>query len=164
MSKNSNTVTLWLICLVFIVPMLAAFIMYYSGFLRPVNTVNQGQLIERQTLGQWQLQFNDQAWQQSTQWQILHTLPAQCKSVDCENWRSSLPSVIKLLGKDSDRVVLFQVGMQSSMLQTAKIPTLAEGVWLVDPLGNLVMRYSPDLEPKQLLQDLKKLLKLSGIG
>lgn len=37
-------------------------------------------------------------------------------------------------------------------------------IYIVDPLGNLMMSYEPDATPKGLLEDLKKLLKLSRIG
>lgn len=37
-------------------------------------------------------------------------------------------------------------------------------IYLVDPLGNLMMKYEPDAPQKGLLDDLKKLLKLSHIG
>jgi len=37
-------------------------------------------------------------------------------------------------------------------------------IYVVDPLGNLMMSYAPDAPPKGLLEDLKKLLKLSRIG
>lgn len=37
-------------------------------------------------------------------------------------------------------------------------------IYLVDPLGNLMMSYAPDAQPRGLLEDLKKLLKLSHIG
>jgi cytochrome oxidase Cu insertion factor (SCO1/SenC/PrrC family) len=37
-------------------------------------------------------------------------------------------------------------------------------LYIVDPLGNLVMRYDTRENPKGLLDDLKKLLKLSHIG
>jgi hypothetical protein len=37
-------------------------------------------------------------------------------------------------------------------------------IYIVDPLGNLMMSYEPDARPKGLLEDLKKLLKLSHIG
>jgi hypothetical protein len=40
----------------------------------------------------------------------------------------------------------------------------ADSVFVVDPLGNLVMRYDARANPKGLLEDLKKLLKLSHIG
>lgn len=37
-------------------------------------------------------------------------------------------------------------------------------IYIVDPLGNLMMSYPRDAEPKGLLTDLKKLLKFSHIG
>lgn len=37
-------------------------------------------------------------------------------------------------------------------------------IYIVDPLGNLMMSYAPDAPRKGLLEDLKKLLKLSHIG
>ena len=42
--------------------------------------------------------------------------------------------------------------------------TTAERVYLVDPLGYLMMYYAPDADPKGMLKDLKKLLKFSRIG
>lgn len=45
------------------------------------------------------------------------------------------------------------------------IPALQAGrVYLVDPLGNLMMSYAPNAPAKGILSDLKKLLKLSHIG
>jgi cytochrome oxidase Cu insertion factor (SCO1/SenC/PrrC family) len=43
-------------------------------------------------------------------------------------------------------------------------PLVSGRVYLVDPLGNLMMSYGPRSEPKGILTDLKKLLKLSHIG
>lgn len=40
----------------------------------------------------------------------------------------------------------------------------AERVYIIDPLGNLMMYYSPDADPSGMLKDLKKLLKFSKIG
>lgn len=37
-------------------------------------------------------------------------------------------------------------------------------VFLVDPVGNLMMRFAPELPPGDMLEDLEKLLKLSRIG
>lgn len=37
-------------------------------------------------------------------------------------------------------------------------------IYLIDPNGNLMMRYTPDLLPKPLFKDLKHLLKVSRIG
>jgi cytochrome oxidase Cu insertion factor (SCO1/SenC/PrrC family) len=37
-------------------------------------------------------------------------------------------------------------------------------VYLVDPLNNLVMRYGPEVDPGDILDDLERLLKYSKIG
>ena len=37
-------------------------------------------------------------------------------------------------------------------------------IYLVDPFGNLMMRFSPDLDPKKMYKDLMHLLKVSRIG
>lgn len=46
---------------------------------------------------------------------------------------------------------------------TSEAATLGR-IYLVDPLGNLMMKYESDAPQKGLLEDLKKLLKLSHIG
>lgn len=43
-------------------------------------------------------------------------------------------------------------------------PDRDEMIFLVDPLGNLMMRYDLRRDPKGLLQDLQRLLRLSHIG
>jgi len=37
-------------------------------------------------------------------------------------------------------------------------------IYLVDPLGNLLMRYPTTVKPGGMLKDLKRLLRLSKIG
>ncbi len=39
-----------------------------------------------------------------------------------------------------------------------------EHIYLVDPLGNLMMRFPPDPDPKKIIKDLQRLLKVSRIG
>ncbi len=43
-------------------------------------------------------------------------------------------------------------------------PNAAERIYLVDPLGNVMMSYPSDGKPKGLLEDLKRLLGLSSVG
>jgi hypothetical protein len=54
----------------------------------------------------------------------------------------------------------------ASLLQT--FPGAEHGgsgrIYIVDPLGNLMMSYAPEAPPKGLFEDLKTLLKLSHIG
>jgi cytochrome oxidase Cu insertion factor (SCO1/SenC/PrrC family) len=40
----------------------------------------------------------------------------------------------------------------------------SDRIYLVDPLGNLMMFYEPDSKPKGMLEDMKRLLRLSQIG
>lgn len=41
---------------------------------------------------------------------------------------------------------------------------LADHIWLIDPLGNLMMRWPKDADPNRMKKDLIKLLKASKIG
>lgn len=43
-------------------------------------------------------------------------------------------------------------------------PATQPAVYLIDPLGNLVLRYGPEVDPKGILKDLERLLKYSQIG
>jgi cytochrome oxidase Cu insertion factor (SCO1/SenC/PrrC family) len=43
-------------------------------------------------------------------------------------------------------------------------PFAESRVYLVDPLGNLMMSYPPDAKAKGMLEDMKRLLRLSSIG
>ncbi len=46
----------------------------------------------------------------------------------------------------------------------AALPEGGTGIYLVDPLGNLVLRYPADPDIKGVSKDLVRLLKASGIG
>jgi len=46
----------------------------------------------------------------------------------------------------------------------AALPEISDGIYLIDPLGNLMMRFAADLPPKSMLKDIKHLLKVSRIG
>lgn len=42
--------------------------------------------------------------------------------------------------------------------------TLQDRIYLIDPLGNLMMRYTIDADPNKMKKDITKLLKASSIG
>ncbi|MEX0603343.1 MAG: hypothetical protein WD623_03750 [Marinobacter sp.] len=44
------------------------------------------------------------------------------------------------------------------------VPSQTPEILLVDPFGNIMMRYNSDHSGKQMLKDLKQLMKLSQIG
>jgi cytochrome oxidase Cu insertion factor (SCO1/SenC/PrrC family) len=39
-----------------------------------------------------------------------------------------------------------------------------DGIYLIDPLGNIVLRYPKDADPSRMKKDLERLLKVSRIG
>jgi cytochrome oxidase Cu insertion factor (SCO1/SenC/PrrC family) len=42
--------------------------------------------------------------------------------------------------------------------------TAADHIYLIDPLGNLMMRFPADPDPRKMYKDISKLLKASAIG
>jgi hypothetical protein len=55
-------------------------------------------------------------------------------------------------------------GQAARLLQAFPDDDQPDSVYVVDPLGNLMMHYDARQNPKGLLEDLKKLLTLSHIG
>ena len=49
-------------------------------------------------------------------------------------------------------------------LQSGDDPAREQRLYILDPLGNLVLFYAPDADPKGILGDLERLLKASQIG
>ncbi|MGE5338040.1 MAG: SCO family protein [Gemmatimonadota bacterium] len=41
---------------------------------------------------------------------------------------------------------------------------LSDHIWIIDPLGNLMLRWPKDADPSRMKRDLSKLLSVSGIG
>jgi cytochrome oxidase Cu insertion factor (SCO1/SenC/PrrC family) len=68
--------------------------------------------------------------------------------------------VITIRADDPDAARLLQ---EFPLYDAVPLPQ-AGRIYIVDPLGNLMMSYSPQARPKGLLEDLKKLLRLSHIG
>ena len=67
---------------------------------------------------------------------------------------------IALVGADADSKVL----LDKFPAYDGVAPTVAGRLYLIDPLGNLVLSYSAAASDKALLTDVKKLLRLSHIG
>ncbi|VAW74969.1 hypothetical protein MNBD_GAMMA13-2084 [hydrothermal vent metagenome] len=63
---------------------------------------------------------------------------------------------------------IVSTGEETSLLQTFALdgqdPLLADRIYLIDPLGNLMMKYEPGENPRGMIKDLEKLLKYSAVG
>ena len=69
------------------------------------------------------------------------------------------------LRREHDGLLALDATTPGAAALLAQFPSpTADGIYVVDPRGNLMMRYDVHLDPKGLRLDLKKLLDLSHIG
>jgi hypothetical protein len=68
--------------------------------------------------------------------------------------------LVAILGDDADSKAL----LAKFPVIGGVAPAVAGRLYLIDPLGNLVLSYSSKAPDKALLTDLRKLLRLSHIG
>jgi hypothetical protein len=70
------------------------------------------------------------------------------------------------LEREHPDLLVLDAGGEAAAPWLARIPgdARANTLFIVDPRGNLMMRYDTHLDPKGLHEDLKKLLDLSHIG
>jgi cytochrome oxidase Cu insertion factor (SCO1/SenC/PrrC family) len=130
-------------------------------FVQPVVTVDQ---LQWQTPDGVPLSTSSQWW--------LWTVADQCDVV-CAEALQKLRAAHILLNKEAKRVrrgittgpafVIPDDQPDLLRIQSLREQT-PEGIYIVDPNGNLVFFYPLDINPKLLLADLKRLLKVSQIG
>ena len=177
---------LLLLLLLFFGPLLLAFVLYYGSDWRPTGRTNHGVLIEpARTLplgtlagaevltGKWSLVYvnsgdcdaecrNTLYFMRQTQLGLANLdaaraagIPGDAGCCDRDYLAREQPGLITL---DAD-------GAAGAAL-LAQFPSgqRASSIFMVDPRGNLMMRYDAHDDPKGLRNDLKKLLTLSHIG
>ena len=170
-----------LILLMVIGPMILATGMYKLNFWVPEGRSYHGELIGN---GQTRADLGVQA--QEDRWQILVTAPKDC-SVDCQQLVYLARQIQIGLGRDAGRAshalaVAQPLSSEYDAKLTREYPQLQRyplsltdfhktagdqavpQLWIIDPHGNLVLRYDPTVKGKDLLNDLRHLLKLSNIG
>ncbi|SEL61945.1 hypothetical protein SAMN03159362_3737 [Pseudomonas sp. NFIX51] len=172
---------LLLIVAMVIGPMILATGMYKLQFWVPESRSYHGELIGN---GQSRADIGVQA--DETRWQILVTAPRDC-AVDCQQLVYLARQIQISLGRDASRAshalaaaqpldTDYQAKLQREYPQLQRypldLPIFTKGasnqgaplLWIVDPHGNLVLRYDARVKGKDLLNDLRHLLKLSNIG
>lgn len=89
----------------------------------------------------------------------LFIAPPECPAALCESYLSEFyPDLTRVTLSNADFNQTFALSASS---QTAD--TLGQ-IYIIDPLGNIILHYSPEDEPRGILSDLKRLLKVSRIG
>jgi cytochrome oxidase Cu insertion factor (SCO1/SenC/PrrC family) len=183
---------LLLLLLLFFSPLLMAFLVYYGSNWRPVGHTNHGTLIEpARTLPRIPLPQSAAPGDADLligKWSLLYIGDGACES-ECRNTLYFMRQTQLSLGNLIPRVqrvwlatdhccdrtadsqtqpLLIYVNAQAA--QAATLLGLFPGdarastIFIVDPRGNLMMRYDSHADPKGLREDLKKLLSLSHIG
>lgn len=161
-----NRLNFWLIWFFGAGPMLLATVLYFSGY-SPANSSQRGALLPSGiTLNDWKLiDSTGEKRSANGQWQLLLSSNTPCTD-RCVYWQQQLPQINQALGKDRDRVIWSLVASNPKDYPPSsdQLSQHKNVIWLADPNGNLVLQYSLDQTPKDLLKDLKRLLKVSRIG
>jgi len=76
---------------------------------------------------------------------------------DLKELLAAHPDLISIRASSDDEPLL-------GLLPTRTGAVNSHRVYLIDPLGNVMMFYEADAKPKGMLEDLKRLLRLSSIG
>jgi len=180
-------VQMLLIASVFFGPLVIATIMYYGSHFRPEGRTNHGALLEPIVSVTEQLPGSGVVEQGDGYWSLIYIGSGECGD-DCKNALVTLRQSQIMLGNEFDRLkrvflhgesspdTVFLADEHAGLIATRedalrailnnKKPAelLAGGYFLMDPLGNLVMYFEPDIDPSDMVADIKRLLKLSRIG
>jgi cytochrome oxidase Cu insertion factor (SCO1/SenC/PrrC family) len=190
---------LLLLAALFVLPMLVAYALYYSGW-RPETVHPHGELVQpARPVADAALVLLDGKPMRFSElrgkWALVTFSAAECLK-PCERNLTKMRQVIAAQGKDAERVQSALVvtdgkaldwlryaiqdypgmrvvtGPAEAVTALARQFTLSTGnpldnpdrVYLVDPLGNLMMSYPADADPTGMRKDLARLLRISQIG
>ena len=179
--------TLWLIIALAVAPVTASYLLYY--FWPPARTVNYGELIEPLPLPDVPLVLADgspfRLSQLRGKWMLVSLDSGQCDAL-CDRKLLYMRQLRLTQGKERERVERVWLILDGITPGTGAIEpyagtwmvradaTLAglfpapgkpsDHVYVVDPLGNVMMRFPRDPEPRSMIKDLQRLLKASRVG
>jgi hypothetical protein len=186
--QRKGRIQFLLIAAIFLGPLAIAAWMYFSqSSLIPEGRTNHGTLLQPIVRLADALPDSGLHAVSEGRWLLLYANRGACDD-SCEYSLYTLRQSRLMLGKEMDRLVrVFLHGdtppdtvllaEQHEGLATLQDDRLGElldgkrpaglapgGYFLVDPLGNLVMYFSPDTDPGAMVEDMKRLLKQSRIG
>ena len=192
-SPATSRRALWLLALLFFAPLLLSFWLYYVSSWRPAGRTNHGELIEPPRplpaiaaapaggstpaatvfREQWSLVYVGDGGCDAGCRQVLHTMRQTHASLGRLGARLQQVFLVNagccdqayLAREHPELRVIDASGPESAgLLGNFPRDRLGESLFIVDPLGNLMMRYDTRLDPRGHRQDLKKLLELSHVG
>jgi hypothetical protein len=177
---------LLLLALVCAAPVAASYVAYY--WLRPSAHVNYGELLAKPAGEIAGVGEDGAAWRLASlrgRWVLLVAGDAQC-AASCSAALYATRQARTMQGREQERVarVLLQpenapplaaalraqhpglavARANPGQLNSLSGPDAALGIFVVDPLGNLVLRYPADPDIKRMAKDIERLLRASRIG
>ncbi|WP_341476991.1 cytochrome C oxidase subunit I [Solimicrobium silvestre] len=183
---------LYLVIAICASPLFFSYLTYYV--IKPTGRTNYGTLLDPRLYPMPKLdsQLQGSGAQEldayKGKWIMLQVSASDCQAA-CKKSLLNMRQLRLMQGKDMDRiervlVITDQNPMETSLLREydgthvlradaknveAWLPaeqgsTMQDRLYLIDPLGNLMMRYSVDADPYKIKKDLDKLLKASSIG
>jgi cytochrome oxidase Cu insertion factor (SCO1/SenC/PrrC family) len=189
--RRIQRIKLLAVLLVCASPVIASYLAYYV--FPPMGRTNFGELIEPQrpvpALQLQSLQGQPTQWQPLLgQWILLQVDSGRCDT-PCADKLYALRQHRTMTGKERERIdrvwlVSDDLGVSASVLEgheglvTWRAPAQQLAQWLpvepgrsmtdylyvIDPQGNLMMRFDAKGEPKRIHKDISRLLKASRIG
>jgi len=180
MSAPAARKQIWILVALFFAPLALAFLLYYGGGWRPPGSTNKGELISPP-----RPLPNGSAWH--GKWTLVYVGDGRCD----ERCRAALlltrqtrlalnadmtrvQRIFLATGNCCDRtyfaaehpdLAVEQVDNAAGAALLGVFPDVASGsIYIVDPLGNLMMSYAPAAPDEAVLDDLERLLRLSHIG
>ncbi len=168
-SNQKRKPQLFLLMMVFVIPVLCSYFFYYYYEYFQFKTTNRGILVNPPIEAQYLYSTTKEGKQKK--WRIIHAEDGACDDA-CQKINYQLSQVQKALGKESQRVDVISMNknVQLERLMSAFVQhgekefAVKNKIYLVDPLGNLFMYYPNMTDPMNILKDLKKVLKVSQIG
>lgn len=187
-SARSSRINLWLIAVLCATPVAASYFAFY--FAPPAGRTNYGELLATGPLSDARLELADgMAFQLSRlrgKWVLLMVDSGHCDEF-CRRKLFTLRQLRLSQGKDFERIErawlisddvappaatvgdyqgtwLIRAAGSELLRQLPAERALADHIYVVDPLGNLVLRYPRDADPNRIIKDLARLLKTSRIG
>ena len=191
-SRARGQRTLLIVAALFLVPVAVAFTLYYGKLWRPANSASKGELIDpARPLVVAGLRHPDgtPAGPQvlSGKWTLIYIGDGRCDDA-CRNslvfgrqsrlaLNNEMTRVQRVLlatanccdndyfAREQEGLIALDASSPEAAALLSQFPQAREhSLFIVDPLGNLMMRHDASHTTKDLLSDLKKLLKLSHIG
>jgi hypothetical protein len=76
----------------------------------------------------------------------------------------ALPDTLFLESEHADLLLLSDQALSELLASKTPGDLSSGGYYLVDPIGNLVLYFPPEIDPKAMVSDIKRLLRISQIG